>query len=101
MAAKKSNYIDAELDWAESQLDNWKEYVENNPVQHLTDRVVWKETKTGNVPQIVASVEAQGKFIQETMKNYLMLLSEVKKMREVEEAKKQARGQGSVPHRML
>lgn len=99
MAIKK-NYINAELDWAESQLENWKEYVENNPVQLLIDRIIWKETKTGSVPQVVASVETQGKFIQETMKNYLALLGEVNKMREVEEAKKQARGQGTVPHRM-
>ena len=99
MAVKK-NYINAELDWAETQLENWKEFVENNPIQLLTDRTVWKETKNGNVPQIVASIENQGKFIQETMKNYLSLLGEVNKMREVEEAKKQARGKQSVPHRM-
>lgn len=99
MAIKK-NYINAELDWAEQQLTNWKAYVENNPVQKLTDRIVWKETKGGLVPQVVASVENQGKFIQETMKNYLALLGEVNKMREVEEAKKEARGQSKVPHRM-
>jgi hypothetical protein len=98
--ALKKNYIHAELDWAEKQLDHWKEYVENNPVQHLADRIIYKETKTGLVPQVVASVETQGKFIQETMKNYLALLAEVNNMREVEEAKKQARGQQTVPHRM-
>ena len=100
MAVKK-NYINAELDWAEVQLSNWKEYVEDNPVQALTDRVVYKELKGGAMsPQIVASIETQGKFIQETMKNYLALLGEVNKMREIEEAKKQARGKSTVPHRM-
>ena len=97
----KKNYINAELDWAEKQLEHWKEFVEENPIHELSDRVVWKEGKGGlQIPQIVASLEAQGKFIQETMKNYLSLLGEVNKMREIEEAKKQARGKGSVPHRM-
>ena len=97
----KKNYINAELDWAEQQLKNWKEYVEDNPVHLLTDRGVHKELKNGTmVPQVVASIEAQGKFIQETMKNYLSLLGEVNNMREMEEAKKQARGKQDVPHRM-
>ena len=99
MAIKK-NYINAELDWAEQQLDNWKTYVEDNPIHLLKDRIQWKEVKGNQVPQIVASIEAQGKFIQETMKNYLSLLGEVNKMREVEEAKKEARGRSTVPHRM-
>ena len=99
MAVKK-NYINAELDWAEEQLGQWKEYVEANPFPSLADRVVYKETKSGSIPQVVASQEAQGKFLQETMKNYLSLLAEVNKMREIEEAKKEARGKGKVPHRM-
>jgi hypothetical protein len=100
MAVKK-NYINAELDWAEVQLEHWKTFVEDNPIHLLTDRIVWKETKSGPVPQVVASIENQGKFIQETMKNYLSLLGEVNSMRELEEAKtKQARGKQTVPHRM-
>lgn len=86
--ARKNNYVTAELDWAETQLENWKAYVENNPVNMLKDRVVWKEVKGCQVPQVVASIEAQGKFIQETMKNYLALLEIVDKLREKEEAKK-------------
>lgn len=100
MAVVKKNYINAELDWAETQLDSWKEYVENNPTHSLSDRVLYKETRTGVVPHVVASIETQGKFLQETMKNYLQLLGEVNKMREVEEQRKQARGKAEVPHRM-
>lgn len=99
MAVKK-NYINAELDWAETQLEHWKTYVETNPVHLLTDRIEWKELKSGSVPQVIATIETQGKFIQETMKNYLSLLGEVNKMREIEQAKKEARGKQSVPHRM-
>jgi len=52
------------------------------------------------IPMVVASIEQQGKFIQDTMKNYLSLLKEVDAMRAIEEAKKEARGSASVPHRM-
>lgn len=99
MAIKK-NYINAELDWAEEQLEHWKEFVETNPIHTLQDRIEWKDAKYGKVPQVIATLENQGKFIQETMKNYLSLLGEVNRMRSVEDAKKEARGKQSVPHRM-
>jgi hypothetical protein len=99
--AKKQIFIDVELDFAEEQLSSWKAYVDANPMHTLKDRISFKETKNGGmIPMVVASIEQQGKFLQETMKNYLALLKEVNVMREAEEAKKEARGSGSVPHRM-
>ena len=96
-----SNFIIAELDWANKQLETWRKYVDNNPINELKDRIEWKTTKTGGaMPMVIASIEAQGKFIQETMKNYLALLEVVDKLREKEEAKKEARGSGTVPPRM-
>mgnify|MGYP007055434954 FL=1 len=87
--AKKTTYINAELDWAEQQLNSWKEYVDANPLHELEDRVKYKETKAGGViPMVVASIESQGKFVQDTMKNYLALLEQVDKLREKEEKKK-------------
>jgi hypothetical protein len=89
MAVRKNTYIDVELDWAEQQLSSWKEYVDANPLHTLEDRIKWKETKAGGaMPMVIASIEAQGKFVQETMKNYLALLKEVDVMREKQEAKK-------------
>jgi hypothetical protein len=89
MAVKKNTYIDVELDWAEQQLSSWKEYVDANPLHTLKDRIEWKPTaKGGMLPMVIASIEAQGKFVQETMKNYLALLKEVDVMREKQEAKK-------------
>lgn len=96
----KVNYINAELDWAETKLKEWQIYIDDNAIHELTDRIEWKEMKTGRAPQVIATIEAQGKYIQEMMKNYLSLLAEVNKMREVEEKKKKARGQATVPHRM-
>jgi len=100
-APKAKTYISMELDWAEQQLTSWKEYVDANPLHRLEDRVKNKETKTGgSIPMVVASIESQGKFVQDTMKNYLALLEQVEKLREKEEIKKEARGSGTVPARM-
>ena len=89
MALKKTTYINTELDWAEQQLTSWKQYVDANPLHELKDRIEWKPTaKGGMLPMVIASIESQGKFVQETMKNYLALLEQVDKLREKEEAKK-------------
>lgn len=101
MAVRKNNYITTELDWAEQQLATWKQHIDKNPLHELEDRINYKETKTGGVmPMVVATIESQGKFLQETMKNYLALLEVVDKLREQEESKKEARGKAGVPHRM-
>lgn len=93
----KTTYINAELDWAETQLASWKAYVDANPLHELKDRIEWKPTAKGGVlPMVIASIEAQGKFIQETMKNYLALLEVVDKLRKIEEAKVEVRGNGEL-----
>jgi hypothetical protein len=94
---KKTTYVNAELDWAEEQLSSWKAYVDANPLHELKDRIEWKPTaKGGMLPMVIASIEQQGKFIQETMKNYLALLEVVDKLREKEEAKVEIRGKGEL-----
>lgn len=99
--AKKQTFVDIELDWAEVQLQSWKAYIDANPIHELKDRIEWKPTaKGGMLPMVIASIEQQGKFLQETMKNYLSLLKEVDSMRKIEEAKKEARGSSIVPARM-
>lgn len=101
MAVRKNTYVNTELNWAEEQLASWKQYVDANPLHELKDRIEWKPTaKGGMLPMVIASIESQGKFIQDTMKNYLALLETVNNLREKEEAKKTARGSGSVPARM-
>lgn len=101
MALTKTTYINTELKWAEEQLHTWRQYVDDHPLHELTDRIEWKPTaKGGMLPMVIASIEAQGKFIQETMKNYLALLDVVEKLREKEESLKVARGSSTVPHRM-
>jgi hypothetical protein len=99
--AKSKTFVDVELDWAEKQLEQWKEYVDKHPLASLVDRMDYKETKNGGlVKTVIANIETQGKFIQETMKNYLTLLKEVDAMREKEQAKQEAKGQATIPARM-
>ncbi len=97
MAKKTNNYITTELDWAEEQLKSWKAYVDANPLDKLKDRIENKPTARGGIiPMVVASIEQQGKFIQDTMKNYLALLEVVNNLREKEEAKVEIRGKGEL-----
>jgi hypothetical protein len=101
MATTKTTYINTELQWAEEQLGTWKNYIDSHPLDLMKDRIEWKPTaKGGAIPMVIASIEAQGKFVQETMKNYLALLEVVERLRTLEDAKKEARGKGNVPHRM-
>jgi len=96
-APKKTTYSNTELDWAEEQLASWKAYVDQNPMHELKDRIEWKPTgKGGLLPMVIASIESQGKFIQETMKNYLALVEVVDKLRSMEEAKVEVRGKGEL-----
>jgi len=95
--SKKNIFVEAELEWSEQQLISWKAYVDQNPLHELKDRIEWKPTaKGGTMPMVIASIEQQGKFIQETMKNYLALLKEVDIMREKEQEKAVKRGKGEL-----
>lgn len=86
--AKKTIYVEAELQWAEEQLQQWKEYVDSKPLTSLQDRVGQKQTaKGGFIPYVISSIEQQGKFLQDTMEKYLKLLGEVNRMRAIEEEK--------------
>lgn len=97
MATKKQTFAEIELEWAEKQLKEWKEYIDANPLHTLKDRIEYKPTaRGGTIPMVVASIEQQGKFIQDTLKNYLALLKEVDAMREEEAKKVEVRGKAEL-----
>lgn len=102
MATKRQTYINAELEWAEQKLLEWKQYVDENPFQHMKDRIEWKPTaKGGMIPMVIASIESQIKCVRDTMKEYLVLLEQVDKMRQTEEHKKKdVKGGADRPSRM-
>lgn len=94
MATAKKLFVGVELEWAEKQLQEWKEYIDKHPLDSLQDRVGMKPTQRGGmIPYVISSIEQQGKFIQDTLQKYLLLLKEVDNMRSMEEEKKiKARG---------
>lgn len=98
MPIKKKVFTDIELEFAEQQLAQWKATLDANPLNSLQDRTAWREVKGGGrMPVVVSTIEQQGKYLQETLKNYLALLSEVERMREQEEKKKeQVRGDADI-----
>ena len=101
MATKPNNYITAELNFAEQQLESWKEYIKSNPINKVEDRWGKKEMPKGGYAWVVtASAEQQIKCIQDTLTKYLQLLEVVNNLREKEEARKEARGTATVPPRM-
>lgn len=101
MAQNKQLYIEMELQWAENQLATWRQYIDENPINEMADRVQMKVTKTGGaIPLVVSTIENQIKSVRETMKEYLALLKEVNKMREEEEKRLEIKGGGDVPYRM-
>lgn len=97
MAAKKSTTIDIELERGEKRLQDLWKYIEDNPIAELKDRIEWKPTSKGGVmPMVIASIEAQITSIRNTMKDYFALLETIKRLRESEEAKVEARGNSNL-----
>lgn len=99
MAKSKVNpYINVDLDWAESQLATWRQYVDEHPIHLLQDRWGKKEMPKGGYAWVVtATIEAQGKFIEDTFARYLQLLEVVANLRKEKEAEEmKLRGGGKM-----
>jgi hypothetical protein len=101
MATKRNNYISADLEFANTQLEKWHKYLLDNPYDEVEDRKEMQMTKTGgSYYTVVQTKEAIQKSLRETLKEYLSMLEVVEKLREKEETVKEARGTGEVPYRM-
>lgn len=97
MAKKQNNYISAELDFAEEQLNQWRTYIEANPIPEIKDRWGQKEMPKGGQTWVVtATAEQQIKCVQDTLTKYLQLLEVVDKLREKEAAKLELRGKSEL-----
>lgn len=91
MAKKKELLIEYELEFLERKLKELKEYIESNPFSSLSDRMAYKETRTGGViPICIANKEAQRKDLTQALKDYAEILRTVESMRDKEEQKKAA-----------
>lgn len=92
--AKTNTYIGQDIEWCEKRLEEWQKFIDDNPVDQLKTRI---ESVNGK-EVITSSIEAQGKFLQETMKNVIAMLEALDKLREKEAAKLQVRGDGELSH---
>lgn len=91
MAVKKNNYIGADVDFAEIQIEKWRKYLEENPYDEVEDRKEMQMTKTGgSFYTVVQTKEAIQKSLRDTTKEYLAMIEIVNKLRELEEKKKES-----------
>lgn len=94
---KKALLIEYELQFLEKKLSELKDYIESNPFSSLSDRMAYKETKTGGViPICIANKETQRKDLTQALKDYAEILRTVDSMREREEAKIESRGKDKI-----
>lgn len=81
MPIKKNPFAAIDPEWASLQLESWKAYIDTNPFNDMKDRIEWKPTSKGNMlPMVIASKEAQMKSCRETLRDYIALAIELKKL---------------------
>lgn len=80
MATKKTNnsYIDMELEWLEKKSTEIREYCDQ-PIHRITDRISGQ--------RVIAKKEDIIKSIRETLKDYILIIEAIDRLREKEEAK--------------
>lgn len=91
-AAKKDTYGEYEIKFLELKLKQLEAYIEANPLDELEDRMGTRESKYGPVEYCIANKEAQRKDLTQAMKDYADIAQTVMKMREIEAAKIETRG---------
>jgi hypothetical protein len=81
MATKKGNnsYVGMELEWLEKKATEIREYC-NKPIHKLTDRL-------GADGKVIAKIEDQVKSIRETLKDYILIVEAIDKLRDKEASK--------------
>ncbi len=80
MATKKTNntYIGMELEWLEKKATEIREYCDQ-PIHRITDR------KDGG--KVIAKKEDIIKSIRETLRDYILIVEAIDRLREKEQAK--------------
>lgn len=87
--------IDAELDWYEQKFNSIKEYLNNVELATLEDRIHWRQTKTGQMPMLTASKEAQSKNFMDLMEKLPKIFNQLDELRN-KYAEKQMIGRGDI-----
>ena len=69
--SKKALLIEYELEFLEEKLKELKQYIQDNPFSSLSDRMAWRETKSGGaIPICIANKEMQRKDLTQALKDY-------------------------------
>jgi len=98
MAKKQqSTYVDFELEWLENKSRELKAYVDKRPLDELSDRIAWRDTKSGGtIPVVVATIEQQRSDLSKAVKDYGEIIKIVNEVREKESLKLEKRGGGKI-----
>jgi hypothetical protein len=97
----QSSYIEIELGWLEVQAQQLQAYIDDNPVNKLSDRKVQKTNSRGNTYDIsAATIEDQIRCIRETLKHNILLVESINKLYKKEKDRKNLRG-GSKPNLLM
>lgn len=90
------DYIAFEKEYVEARLAEIKEYLDSNPFNEITDRILVLQGAKGPVEKVVSSIEVQQKAYTTTLKEYMSLMEAASKLREREAAQIKARGNAHI-----
>lgn len=103
MAVSKNKYTGMDLDFAELQIESYKNWLTANPYDKIDDRKEMQLNKKtgGSFMTTVQTKEAIQKAHREATKDFLLLSEILEKLRAVDDQKKKvARGGKDVPEAM-
>lgn len=99
--SKENKYIGKELEWLEKQLNYLRDYVDDNPIPEMSDRIVKLSVGKNIVDKVTATVEQQIASVRTTLKEIPELLAAIEKLKEKEEHRDiSVRGGNKIPHMM-
>lgn len=73
--------IEEELKEYEIKINQIKEYLNGIDLANLEDRINWRPTKTGTMPMVIASKEAQAKSFMDLMEKLPKLFNQLDELR--------------------
>lgn len=103
MAVSKNKYIGMDLEFAELQIESYKNWLTSNPYDQIDDRKEMQLNKKtgGSFMTTVQTKEAIQKAHREATKDYLLLCDILEKLRAADDHKKKvARGGKDIPEAM-
>lgn len=101
MAAKKTNYVEYELEWLEKKIKSLREYVDKRPFEDIKDRIEVLESSRGNpIIKVIASEEIQIKSLKDILKELPGMFEALNRLRKLADDKGEdisKRGGGDLP----